>query len=129
MGWFAATAVLYFKHRTPQKQYDVLENVYLIDAESGAAAFRMATKFAKEDAHDAGGTLRVGGRPAKLVFGGIRKVIECKMSMVGQLASPESRNLAIDNGTEATYSFYTVNSVKSLRALIKGQPVRLLVRE
>jgi hypothetical protein len=71
-------------------------------------------------------SLTINGRPARLVFGGVRKLISCA-------AAPESPGPStaetIEDGVEATYSFLVVSSRRELDALIKGEPVQVLYEE
>jgi hypothetical protein len=126
MPWYAAHVVLYHEFREgPQEEYPVMENVYLVHAGTEDEAFAKAEKRGRSDCVE-DESLTVNGRPARLVFGGVRKLISCA-------AAPESPGPStvetIEDGVEATYSFLVVSSRKELDALIKGEPVQVLYEE
>jgi hypothetical protein len=124
--WFAAHAIMYFRTRSTQREFYVWENVYLIKAQSARQAKSAASRFAKAASGADHGDLRIQNKPATLVFGGIRKVVECQ-------GDPTTFKPAvvrvIHDGVEATYSKYTVRGKNSLRALIKGRPVTVVYDE
>lgn len=126
MPWYAAHVVLYHELREgPQEEYPVMENVYLVHAvnedEAFAKAERRGHSACVEDE-----SLTVEGRPARLVFGGVRKLISCATPTE---SSGPSTAEAIEDGVEATYSFLRVSSRKELDDLIKGEPVQVLYEE
>lgn len=114
--WFAASVILYFKFKTgSQREFPVWENVYLIRARSPSAARRRAESLGRAEALVDG--VEWNGKPASLVYGGIRKVVSCAANPATASASTVSE---IHDGTEATYSQYTVTST-ALKALIAGE--------
>lgn len=89
----------------------VYENVLLIQATDGDDAERRATDIASlEDEEE----LRWDGKPARLRFVGIRKVIECQ---------PFGTAKRIGDGAELTYSVLSVASDADLKKLAAGDPV------
>jgi hypothetical protein len=126
MPWYAAHVVLYYELREgPQEEFSVMENVYLIHAGTDDEAFARAEKRGRSDCVE-DESLTVNGRSARLVFGGVRKLISCA-------ASPEkpgpSTVETLEDGVEATYSFLVVSSRQELDSLIKGEPVNVLYEE
>src|SRR5436305_8483556 len=75
--WYAAHAILYFRTHQKQREFEVWENIYLVRARSPEEARRGAAHFARVASGNDGGDLRVNGKPATLILGGIRKVVEC----------------------------------------------------
>jgi hypothetical protein len=126
MPWYAAHVVLYFELREePQEGYSVMENVYLVQAatddEASARAEKRGRAACVEDE-----SLTVNGKPARLVFGGVRKLIACA---VNPERSGPAEVETLEDGVEATYSFLVVSNRQELDALIKGEPVRILYEE
>jgi hypothetical protein len=119
MSWYAAHVVLYFEFREgPQDEFPVMENVYLIHAATEEEAFARAEKRGRSVCVEDDESLTVNGRPARLVFGGVRKLISC-----------DTDAETLEDGVEATYSFLVVSSRQQLDALSKGEPVPVLYEE
>jgi hypothetical protein len=126
MAWYAASVVMYFQLKDePQDDFYIWENVYLIDAPDGAEARRKAEYFGRLEEGDDDGTLTWNGRPAKQVYGGIRKLLTCAPS----LSSRTGDNGTIEDGTEATFSAFMVSSRKELEAFIRGESVQVTYEE
>ncbi len=120
MSWYAAHAVVYFELTDgPQDCFQVYENVLLIQAETPDEAWEKAAVVARQDEDDGSGGLRVGGRPARCVFGGIRKVV----TVLRQGDGPDGQ---LGDGDELTYSEFVVADRQALDRLISGQEVELL---
>lgn len=118
MTWYAAHAIIYFEFTDggPQDGYQIYENVYLVQAETADEGFAKAREFAKRDTGDSSGSLRVGGRSATNVFGGIRKLITVShVGTEGQLG----------DGDEITYSELTVPDRTALDRLITNEDVEV----
>lgn len=116
MTWYAAHAIIYFEFTDggPQDGFQVYENVFLVQAETPKEGFAKAREFAKLDEGDCSGSLRVGGRSATKVFGGIRKLITvCCERTDGQLG----------DGDEVTYNELVVPDREALQQLIGNQDV------
>ncbi|WP_158502003.1 DUF4288 domain-containing protein [Vitiosangium sp. GDMCC 1.1324] len=125
MGWYAASAVMYFQLKNePQDEFYIWENVYLLEAPNGAEARRKAEHFGKLEEGD-DDTLTLDGKPARLVFGGIRKLLTCAPAIGGSSGD----NDIIEDGVEATYNAFTVSSREKLDAFIRGEPVEVLYEE
>jgi Domain of unknown function (DUF4288) len=58
----------------PKARCEIWENLVIIRAANPIEAFRKAEKLGKRSATDAGGTLRLFGKPAKQVFLGIQSL-------------------------------------------------------
>lgn len=125
MGWYAASVVMYFELKNePQDEYPIWENVYLIEAPNGAEARRKAEYFGKlEEGND--DSLTWNDRPARQVYGGIRKILTCAPAIGGTTAD----NDKIEDGVEATFNAFTVCSREKLEAFIRGEPVEVIYEE
>jgi hypothetical protein len=126
MTWYAASAILYFKHRDrkPQKEFLVWENVYLINAASPAKAKAEAKKLAKADAVD-DPEQTLDGLFVKTVFAGLSKVVEVGPSPLRLGPSPVKK---LESGVEATWSEFVVKSEAEVKALAAGKAVKVLYR-
>ncbi|HEX5751224.1 MAG TPA: DUF4288 domain-containing protein [Archangium sp.] len=126
MAWYAASVVMYFQLKDePQDDFYIWENVYLIDAPDSAEARRKAEYFGRLEEGDDDGTLTWNGRPAKQVYGGIRKLLTCAPSLTSRTGDSET----IEDGTEATFSAFMVSSRKELEAFIRGESVQVTYEE
>jgi hypothetical protein len=116
MPWYAAHAVVYFEYTDggPQGGFQVHENVYLVQAATADEGFAKARAYAKEDEGDCSGSLRVGGRPATNVFGGIRKLITVSHARGAD---------ELGSGDEVTYSELVVPDREALQRLINDEDV------
>ena len=119
MRWYAAHLIQYFKHRRgKQKSFFVWENIVLVRAASFEAAQAQAEKIGKEqEAHDEK-SLTIGGHATRLVFAGVRKVVEC--------LDPEHRP---GQGTEVSYTEMELSSERAIRKLVSGQPVSVTIAD
>src|SRR5262249_12574281 len=112
MNWYAAHLIQYFKYREgKQRSIMVWENIVLIRAASADEAYRKAEKIGREDTID-DKTLRVGKHPAKMVFAGVRKIVEC--------VDPKKRP---GGGTEVSYNEMVLRSEEAIRKLAAGEDV------
>jgi hypothetical protein len=117
--WFAAHLILYVKLKDrPQKSLPVWENIVLIHAETEEEAFEKAERRGAQEAGDDGGTFRWGGKPAEWVFAGVRKLTLC------QDADERPRD-----GTEISYTEFSLASQEALEKLVNNEPVGLRLRE
>lgn len=105
MAWYAA-----------QENYQVWENVILVEAGTVAEAFEKARGFAKKGEGEGDGWTS-GGRPCRLVFGGLSKLMDVFH------AGPEDR---IGDGDEITHLKLVVDDRAALDRLIADQDVELL---
>jgi len=97
-----------------QDRFPLLENVFLIHAESPKAAWDKAWLRASEDQDYGSGTLTFDDKPAMWIVLGIRKVVECDI--------PEERP---DHGREVTYTTLTAASEEDAKRFAKGDPVTI----
>ncbi|HZS89002.1 MAG TPA: DUF4288 domain-containing protein [Chloroflexota bacterium] len=130
MTWYAAHLVEYFKVlEGPQSSFLCYERVILIEAENEKRAYEEAERLGRAhaekerdlDIEERGHPLR----PAKGVFAGVRKLIEC------QHVSPEtpSGGPFTRSGTEITYSRFIVDTEEAAQALAKGEAATVLYEE
>lgn len=118
MAWYAAHAIVYFQLTDgPQDGFQVYENVFLVQADTPDQAWDKAREFTRRDEGDSSGSLRVGDRPARLVFGGIRKVV----SVLHERADDQ-----FGDGDEVTYSEFVLADRAALDKLIRAEEVELL---
>jgi hypothetical protein len=118
-NWYAAHLILYVKLKDlPQRKYTVWENIVLVKAATDEEAFAKAESRGKEEEGDDGGTFRWGGKPARWVFAGVRKLTLCE--------DPERRP---DDGTEVSYTEMEVGSEQAVRKLVQGQAVAVNYKE
>lgn len=126
MGWYAASVVMYFQLKNePQDEFYIWENVYLIEAPNGAEARRKAEDLGRLEEGDDDGSLRWNGKPARQVFGGIRKLLTCSPSLLSRTGDNEK----LEDGMEATYSAFMVSSREDLETFIRGEPVKVIYEE
>ena len=117
MPWFAAHAVMYFKHKAgSQDRFWVWENVFVLEAADHAEAEARAEALARREEGDTEGSLRSDGQPAVEIFAGIRKV-------AAVLHGTEKDVLT--SGDEVTHSKFILKSEDEVRALAAGAEVTL----
>jgi len=117
-SWYAAHLVMYVKFREGgQARFPVWENVVLLSAGDEAEAFEKAERRGREDAED-DGSFRWGGKPARWVFAGVRKLTACD--------EPARRP---GDGTEITYTEMVLDSEQSVERLVKGEPVSVRIAD
>jgi len=115
MAWYAAHAIMYVKVKDGrQDKYPFWENIILIEAETDDQAFQKAEARARDDEGDSQGTLTYQGRPANLVFAGIRRLVSC----TDPLDQPT-------DGTEITYLEMEIESEDCFTKLLNGEPVQV----
>lgn len=80
MKWFAAHIVMSVELKDArQDYYPVWENIVLVAASSEAEAFSRAEKRGLQEAGDDDGSFTWGGKPARWVYQGVRKLTECDL--------------------------------------------------
>jgi hypothetical protein len=113
MNWYAAHLIQYFKYREGrQRSFRVWENIVLVRAGSGDEAFAKAERIGREEEAVDDRSLRIGDRPAKLVFAGVRKIVLC--------VDPGRRP---GDGTEVSYTEMTLPSEEAVCQLARGKSV------
>ncbi|MFP2926664.1 DUF4288 domain-containing protein [Pyxidicoccus sp. 3LG] len=128
MPWYAASVIQYFEFiHEPQQDYTVWENIYLFNASTPEDALTLAQQHGRAASGSQSEGLRVDGKPARLVFGGVRKVIACAPNPFSSASEPEVETM--ENGVEATYMSFTVSSKADLDALVRGDAVTLRYEE
>ncbi|XXF79109.1 DUF4288 domain-containing protein [Myxococcaceae bacterium GXIMD 01537] len=123
--WYAASVILYFRlKKGRQRHFPVWENVYLIKARGAAEARERAEALGRSETAQEG--IELNGKPAELVFGGVRKLVSCAAdpSVPG-----ESTVTKLYDGVEATYSTFVAKSRADLEKLIKGESVSAVYEE
>jgi hypothetical protein len=127
MIWYAASVILYTELKDePQQEYPIWENVYLFRTQTPDEALVLAEQRAKLDCEASEEGFAFNDKPARLVYGGIRKLITCEP---GPSRPGPSEAETLENGVEATYSSMVVSSREDLEALIRGEPVKVLYAE
>lgn len=117
MSWYAAHVVMVVRFKDqPQDHFPAWENIILIRADTGEAAFEKAMRRAREDEGDCGGTMRWGEKPAEWVFAGVRKIVAC----VDEEQQP-------GDGTEVSYTDLEFSSRDELDRFVRGEDVTVLV--
>lgn len=124
-AWYAASVIMYIQLKEGrQRSFPVHENVFLIAARSFDEARIRAEELGRAEESHKGLTLN--GRPAVMLFGGVRKVVSCTANPA--VPGPSEVTKLYD-GVEATYSGFLVKSRKELTALIEGRPAALIYEE
>ena len=99
----------------------VFENVHVVRAASDKEARARGDALGRE-AELGGEGLEWDGRPARLVFAGVRKVVACDPDDVPDGALPE-------DGAEVTYGIYSFDEAAELEAYLTGAPARLRIED
>lgn len=114
--WFAASIIMHVEFKdNVQDKYPIWENVILIEANNEEEALRKAEERGHFEEGDADDSFTWESRPARWVYGGIRKMLTC--------AEFEDRP---KDGTEITYSEMEVASAEDLSKLINGEQVSVV---
>ena len=125
-SWYAAHILMAIKRVDgKQRTFPIFENVVIFQGVSAAAVRQVATEHAHEE-YEGDSSLTLNGRPARMVFVGIRKIVECQDSTARALRSPVKRNRGPGEGTEVTYSVYSVAGAVGLKALAAGKKVSVV---
>jgi hypothetical protein len=120
MTWFVASAIMSIKKKNgKQKNIPVYENFILIEASNSSHALEKAINISKNEA-SANCDLWLDEKPARMVFEGIRKLINISNPMNMDLDSTPPTT-----GTELTYSQYLIKTKNQLKNLILGKTVNI----
>jgi hypothetical protein len=112
--WYAAHIVMWVKYKEhEQKSVPIWNNIVLFAADSFDEAFAKAEARGKDEEGDSDGSFTWEGKPARWVFGGVRKVTLCED---GDEERPK-------DGTELTYLQLRARSQESLCKFVKGEQV------
>src|SRR5262249_35022830 len=101
----------------PQDEFLGYENVFLVQADTPDAARDKAEELARRAEGDDRGSLRVGERSARRVFGSIRK---------GVSVAHEGPDGQLGDGDEVTYSEFVLADRAALDKLIAAEDANLL---
>lgn len=119
MTWYAASIIMGMKLVGEEKYpIRVYENVVLFEGDK-KDVLNKAKTYAEKEAR-ANDDLRIEGKSAKMVYVGIRKLIN--------ISNPEPLDIDKDqpvDGTEITYSEFEILDEDSLRLLAQGEAVTL----
>ncbi len=119
MTWYAAHVIMYTEFKDGnQDKYPIWENVHLVQAFSEEEAFRRACDIGRASEGDSSGTYFYEDRPAKWVFAGVRKLIQCK-----------DKDSQPTDGTEVSYSVLEVPTRADLDKLASGETTQVLYVE
>jgi hypothetical protein len=115
MSWYAAHIVLYVKWKEPlktgeQQRFPIWENIILVKAATEAEAFGKAEQRGRAEEGDCDDSFRWGGKPARWVFAGVRKLTLC-----------EDETKRPGDGTEVTYLEMEVGSKAAVKKLVEGK--------
>lgn len=117
--WFAAHIIMFVEYKKErQSSYPVWENVVLIHAAGEDEAFQKAEAIGRAKEGDEDGTFCWGGRDAKWVFGGVRKLTLCE--------NPEDRP---GDRTEISYIQMRVRSREHLNKLLNSDVVGVEIQD
>jgi hypothetical protein len=117
MNWYAAHLVEYLRlHEKEQKDFFVFENVVLVQASTTEEAFAKAEAYGRDYVSDAPCWWR--GKPATMVFGGVRKLTTCLDS--------EQRP---KDGTEVTYLNLLVTGKSNFQRYLGNEPAVVTVQD
>lgn len=129
MTWYAAHIITYVQLLTPgQKQYPVRENVILIGTKTVDDAYLEAEKIGRANFEESEveSTTLWNDQPARWVFGGVRKLVEChnvpSKGTKWDLDVPE-------HGTEITFSNFFIENEQDLEKIINNESVKVLYEE
>lgn len=113
--WYCAHALHYFEYKDgKQDEYFVWEHMYLIQARTPEEALSKGeVRGKKDEVYSDDEDLRLNERKVRLRFITVRKVVECQ-------DLDEDSETPID-GTELSYSEYSVSSKKDFEKLIHGK--------
>ena len=115
MSWFAAHVIMYITWNDGEQPHvPVWENLVLIEAPTSEDAERKAEAVGRLSEGDSDGTLIWDGRPARWNFAGVRKVIAC-----------DSSDVPPTDGTEVSYSEFSLASIGDLERLVGGAETEL----
>jgi len=107
------------KKEGKQKNLPVYENFVLVEGDDSDQALEKTIAIARNEA-SANGNMWLDGKPARMVFEGIRKLIT--------ISNPVDRDLDSSppaTGTELTYSQYLIKTKTQLKHLVSGKAVNI----
>lgn len=115
--WFAAHIIMYVEFKQErQASIPVWENIVVVHADSENEAFSKAEGKGREGEGDDDGSFHWAGKPARWVFGGVRKLTLCQ--------DPTKRP---GDGTEVSYIQMSVRSQDALQKLLASDRVNVVL--
>lgn len=118
MTWYAVHTIVTIRPIKPHKgEIGGYENVVLIEANDEHEAANKARKYAKDSIPE-DESLKVDGEPAVQSFIGIRKIVS--VNNPWPLSQEGERPV---DGTEITYSKFSVKDERALSKLVNGEEV------
>ena len=120
--WYAAHIIMSVQFKNPEDQtsYPVWETIVLIQASTSEQAWDKAEQRGRDEETDGSDGFTWNRKPARWVFAGVRKVIECR--------SDDEKDRPVD-GAEVSYSEMSVPDKESLTKLANGRPVSVQYEE
>lgn len=124
--WYAAHIIMAVKWVSrKQRRFPIHENVVIFRGRSPEVIRQLAIKYARDE-YEGDASLTLDGHPARMVFVGIRKIVECRDSTAGAIKRSTTRRVSLGVGTEVTYSVFAVKGAAALKALSAGKAVSLV---
>lgn len=119
--WYAAHVIMSVRFRKPEDQtnFPVWENVVLVQAEDEERAWEKAEHLGQVEESEGDDEMRWNGKPARWVFAGVRKVVECR-------SADDDRPV---DGAEVTYSQLIFSDESALSRFVEGGVVSASVEE
>lgn len=119
MAYYAAHIVVYFRCKDGQQpSFDIWENIVLIEADSFEQAAQKARRIGKQQESNPDPTLTFFGKPAEIVFAGVRTITHCIYQDMNSQASVRP-----GDGDEITFSTFSVASEDDIRKLVADEAV------
>lgn len=119
MNLYSAHIILYVQVKAGrQRKFPVWENIVLFSAGSSDAAFAKAEAYGRAEADEEDDSFTWGGKPARWVFAGVRKVTPCHVSAAKNLDS-----------VEVACNEYEVDSLAAIERLVAGEQVELTLND
>ncbi len=120
MAWYTVSLIRSIKLKDGrQKIYPIYENYVLIEADTVEDAFEKADLIG-EKVSNIDARLILNNKPAKMMYMGLRKLIEIHDPLS---ISDELHMSRPEHGTEVSYSYMEVDSEDKLKRLAKGESV------
>lgn len=129
MKWYASHVVMYFaltddgaglagQPLEDEREFVVWENIVLYVGRSIEEVRDKAIQRGKDEEALGGDDLTWNDRPVKMVFGGVRKIVECDSS---------AGERGLSDGDEATYTEMKIKGRRRLEKMISGERVDVLL--
>ena len=148
MNLYSAHIILYVQFKTGrQRKFPVWENIVLFSAGSSDAAFAKAEAHGRAEVDDDDDSFTWGGKPARWVFAGVRKITPCHGIAPGNIGGLEAYIPAVAkeqvpgtkvagtsgarriDGFEVACNEYEVTSLSAIEQIVAGEQVELLLND